>query len=63
MMELQSNTLVYKFPEIHPNAELRITFHRTLRIPDDEKTYPLPPSLARFPLRKIDEFADKLPVS
>ena len=48
MMELQSDTLVYKFPEIHPKAELRITFHRTLRIPDDEKTYPLPPSLAEF---------------
>ena len=63
MMELQSNTLVYKFPEIHPNAEFRITFQRTLRIPDDGKTYPLPPSLASFPLRKIDDFADKLPAS
>ncbi len=63
MKELQSNTLVYKFPAIHPNAELRITFHRTLRIPDDEKTYPLPPSLARFPLRKIDDFAERLPAS
>ena len=63
MMELQSNTLVYKFPEIHPEAALRITFQRTLRIPDDEKTYPLPPSLARFPLRRIDDFADRLPAS
>ena len=61
MMELQSNTLVYKFPEIHPEAELRITFKRTLRIPDDEKTYPLPPSLASFPLRRIDDFAERLP--
>lgn len=43
------------------NCEIRINFHRTLRIPDDNKKYNLPPSLGSFPLEHIDDFADKLP--
>lgn len=38
-----------------------IEFQRTLRIPDDGRTYPLPPSLGRFPLRHVDDFADRVP--
>ena len=41
---------------------LGICFLRTLRIPDDGKTYPLPPGLGRFPIRRIDDYADKVPV-
>lgn len=33
-------------------GNLPITFHRTLRIPDDGKSYPLPPSLGKFHLSK-----------
>lgn len=43
------------------NCEIKINFHRTLRIPDDNKKYNLPPSLGKFPLEHIDDFADKLP--
>lgn len=43
------------------NCEISINFHRTLRIPDDNKKYNLPPSLGSFPLEHIDDFADKLP--
>jgi hypothetical protein len=32
-------------------GQLRVSFHRTLRVPDDGVEYPLPPSLGRFPLR------------
>jgi len=39
---------------------VEIAFHRTLRIPDDGKTYPLPPGLGRFPLRRASDFADAL---
>lgn len=42
-------------------AELRVTFQRTLRIPDDGKTYPLPPGLGSFPLRRVTDFADRVP--
>jgi hypothetical protein len=42
---------------------LRIDFQRTLRIPDDDKEYPLPPGLGSFPLRHVDDFADRVPDS
>ncbi|MDE2763205.1 MAG: hypothetical protein OXK74_10530 [Gemmatimonadota bacterium] len=53
--------LSFRFPKVHRFAECGIEFQRTLRIPDDERTYPLPPGLGRFPLRHLDDFADRLP--
>jgi hypothetical protein len=44
-------------------GDLRITFQRTLRIPDDGKTYPLPPGLGAFPLRRIDDLGDRAPAA
>ena len=41
--------------------DFSIRFQRTLRIPDDDRTYPLPPGLGRFPLRHVDDFADRVP--
>jgi hypothetical protein len=38
-----------------------VSFHRTLRIPEDMKSYPLPAGLGRFPLYKVSEFTDRLP--
>ena len=40
---------------------LTLKFQRTLRIPDDGKTYPLPPGLGSFPIRKISDYADRVP--
>ena len=34
----------------------KISFKRTLRLPDDGETYPLPPALGNFPLRHIEDF-------
>ncbi len=42
-------------------GELHITFHRTLRIPDNGRRYPLPPSLGAFPLRHVDDYRDRVP--
>ena len=56
MIELQDKTLNFSFPEIHPDAKISINFQRTLRIPDDEKTYPLPPGLGTFPLKHVDDY-------
>jgi hypothetical protein len=61
MIELKSNRLVVGFPEVSPEAVLTIDFQRTLRIPDDGKDYPLPPGLGSFPLRHIDEHAERVP--
>jgi len=34
-----------------------------LRIPDDNREYPLPPGLGDFPLAHVDDYADRLPAS
>jgi hypothetical protein len=61
MIELRNEALVFSFPEVHPDAQLRIDFHRTLRIPDDGKDYPLPPGLGRFPMKHVDDYCEKIP--
>src|SRR5436190_2195340 len=62
MIELKQNQLVFSFPDVHAQATLSINFQRTLRIPDDDKTYPLPPGLGAFPLRHVDDFAKTIPL-
>lgn len=61
MIELRHDALVFSFPQVHPEAKLSIGFQRTLRIPDDDNSYPLPPGLGRFPLRHVDDFAVRMP--
>jgi len=61
MIELRNDRLSYSFPDVHRDANLEIEFQRTLRIPDDERTYPLPPGLGAFPIRVVDDYADRLP--
>jgi hypothetical protein len=38
-----------------------LTFQRTLRIPDDGRTYPLPPGLGRFPILPVADHRDRVP--
>lgn len=40
-----------------------VTFHRTLRIPDDGSTYPLPPSLGSFPVARVSDHRESVPES
>jgi hypothetical protein len=61
MIELRRDALVFRFPEVHEDAEMRIDFQRTLRIPDDDKDYPLPAGLGRFPLKHVDDFSQRVP--
>jgi hypothetical protein len=42
-------------------GRMGVSFHRTLRIPEDMKSYPLPAGLGRFPIFKVSEFTDRLP--
>jgi len=60
MVELRNDALVFSFPEVHRDAVLTVEFQRTLRIPDDDREYSLPPGLGRFPLRHVDDFADRV---
>ncbi len=61
MIELKRDAMVFSFPEVHPEAQFRIDFQRTLRLPDDGNDYPLPAGLGRFPLRHVDDFAEQVP--
>jgi hypothetical protein len=63
MIELGGDSLCISFPEIHDEAKLTIDFQRTLRIPDDDKVYPLPAGLGNFPLRHVDDFASRVPAT
>lgn len=55
MIELKHDNLIFSFPDVHESAKLTINFQRTLRIPDNDKVYPLPPGLGTFPLVHVDD--------
>jgi hypothetical protein len=38
-----------------------LTFQRTLRIPDDGNTYPLPPGFGSFPIHHVADYKKKVP--
>ena len=61
MITLERNALAFRFPDVHEQAVLQIEFQRTLRIPDDNREYPLPPGAGAFPLLHVDDAAEKLP--
>jgi hypothetical protein len=61
MIELTNDTLSFSFPEVHTSACFAIDFQRTLRIPDDDKDYPLPPGLGNFPMKHVDDYAKTVP--
>jgi hypothetical protein len=61
MLQLNQDKLIFSFSDVHANAQMTIHFQRTLRIPDDGNTYPLPPGLGKFPVRLVDEFKAKVP--
>ena len=61
MIELQNNELIFRFPEVHDDAVCSIGFQRTLRIPDDNRSYSLPPGLGNFPLDHVDDYAARVP--
>jgi hypothetical protein len=63
MVELNNNELVFRFSDVHEDAVCRIDFQRTLRIPDDNKEYPLPPGLGSFPMEHVEDYSDRLPPS
>ena len=63
MIELKHNELVFQFPEVHENAVCRVNFQRTLRIPDDNREYPLPPGLGCFPMEHVEDHSSRLPAA
>ncbi len=63
MATLENENLVFRFPQIEKDAIFSINFQRTLRIPDTDKTYSLPPGLGSFPVRHVEDFTGRIPAS
>lgn len=63
MIELKQDELIFQFPEVHEDAVCRVDFQRTLRIPDDNREYPLPPGLGRFPVEHVEDHSSRLPAA
>ncbi len=61
MTELINDNLRFTFPNVHDEAKCAINFQRTLRIPDDNREYPLPPGLGSFPMEHVDDHTPRLP--
>lgn len=51
---LRANTLLI-------DDGLSITFHRTVRMPDDDRLHSLPASVGAFPLYNVADYASRLP--
>lgn len=62
MIILRDNALEILFPGVHPDAGLRIAFHRTLRVPQDGREYPLPAGIGRFPIVHVEDLPDQASV-
>lgn len=56
-----SSQMTFDFSEVHPAAKFHVTFQRTLRIPDDDQEYPLPPGLGPFPIVHTEDYKDRIP--
>jgi hypothetical protein len=54
-------TIEVSTDSIRIGERFAVAFQRTLRIPDDGRTYPLPPGLGRFRIYRVADFADRLP--
>ncbi len=48
---------------IYMGDSVEISFQRTLRVPDDGRRWNLPPGLGRFPVRRVDDYASRVPAS
>lgn len=48
-------------PDGGGSAKFSVRFHKTLRIPDDSKSYGLPPSLGQFKMEEVEDYKDRLP--
>jgi hypothetical protein len=53
--------IVIESDRIRIGPRFAVTFHRTLRIPDDGRAYPLPPGLGTFPIRRVADHLDRVP--
>jgi tetratricopeptide (TPR) repeat protein len=51
------------FDEIRVGRHAKIAFNRTLRVPEDGKSYPLPAGMGRLPIHRVEDYAENVPSS
>lgn len=61
MVTLEQNLLTFHTDTDNLLHSCQISFQRTLRIPDDNQEYPLPPGLGHYPLLHVDDYRHRLP--
>ena len=59
--EKSSNEHGTQIDSLKDSDGLEIIFHRTVRMPDDDKLHQLPGSLGAFPLYNVSAYAEALP--
>jgi len=47
--------------KVSGSPAIEISFHRTLRVPEDGKAHSVPPCIGKYPLFNVCDFEDKLP--
>ena len=47
--------------QLHFGRHTRISFNRTLRIPEDGREYPLPAGFGRLPILRVEDHAERIP--
>ena len=57
-IRLDDDSIEFHFPEVDRAARMRVTFHRTARVPDDGHEYGLPAGFGRFPLRRVADLPE-----
>ena len=57
-IRLDDDSIEFHFPEVDASARMRVTFHRTARVPDDGREYGLPAGFGRFPVRRVADLAE-----
>jgi hypothetical protein len=57
---IMSMSCVLKDDCITFNGDLKISFRRTTRVPDNEELHQLPPDLGAFPLKAVSQYSTKL---
>lgn len=58
--ELENNTSIL-LKRDNGAGSLKVSFERTIRVPDNHNTNALPPSLGQFPLYKTQDYVETLP--
>jgi hypothetical protein len=53
-MRLQHNSIVF-------DNGFTVSLQRTIRLPEDGKTHALPPGMGAFPIRRVEDYKDKVP--